>query len=384
METRYLLNLVSSHLTGKAPEIKVCDWDKLFSLSTKQQLHPIIFEVLDLYDPNFKSYANYSKWKGSFTANAFRLAFFFNKIKLLLNELDEKNISVVMLKGSVYRELYPIPELRTMGDVDLIIKKDQVDEFARILKSYNFERKVDQGHLEEDGYEFESLENLPGIEAFFSLREDFRDNFDPKYQEDTLPYKEFKNIVKLSPLSATVHHIAHFAKHFYTSGAGVRFLSDLYLLLVNHTKEERIKLVEEIKKLNLFKFFSVSVCTLVKYFGYAPDFDYQNLNDNVEAFIDYLTRDSVYGNKENSGIVKRELKKRGKFGIIMRTAFPDVEFLCTKYPYFKNHKWLLPIAWIRHVFSILRSPRKLKNNLKYLTDKESTKDANLFKILQDE
>ncbi len=383
MEKRYLLKLVSSELTGNAPEIENCDYAKLFKVAVKQQAHPLLFSVLDKHDEDFKSYEDYTKWKNVFTTSCFKYAIFFNKINNILSVLDQKMVPVTMLKGSIYRELYPIAELRTMGDIDLLVPKESISVFIDTVKEFGYEREENQGHLEEIGYEFKSNDGLPGMEAFFSLKEDFRARYDEKYEKDTIPYKNFKNIVKLTDLSATVHHIAHFAKHFYTRGAGIRFLLDLYLLLSKQDNLDRNALSEEMKSLGLYKFFSVSVCVLKKYFSFSPDFEHENLSEQVEPFLDYLMRDSVYGNKESSGIVKRELKKRGKFGMIMRTAFPDVEFLCTKYPFFKKRKWLLPIAWLRHVFSIITSPGKVKKNLKYIAGKEATKDAELFKSLDD-
>ena len=45
----------------------------------------------------------------------------------LLKNAEEKGTDMLLLKGMVLRELYPVPELRTMSDVDIIIKPEQRD-----------------------------------------------------------------------------------------------------------------------------------------------------------------------------------------------------------------------------------------------------------------
>lgn len=381
MEKRYLLNLVASAVNGKTPNGVKCDYKKLFDLAVKQQVHTLVYVALNKLDKDaLPEKEILDKWKSVFLSTCLHYAYFFNQVKRLLTILEEKKVDITLLKGSVYRELYPSPELRTMGDVDILIKKADVKAFESAIAEFGYTRPEEQGHLEELGYEYVSA-NMPGIEAFFSLREDFRDKYDEKYEKDTSPYQNYSHIVKLNETSATVHHIAHFAKHFYQSGAGIRFLADLYLLLTKQENLDIDMLIREMKALGLYKFFTVSVCTLVKYFDYSPDFDHEDMSDEVEPFLDYLIRDTVYGDKGNSSLVKRTVKK-GKFRMVMKAIFPDSEFLCTKYPYFKSHKILLPIAWMRHIFSILARPGRIKNSLKYL-GKDASKDAKLFKALED-
>lgn len=381
MEKRYLLKLVASVVNGIPVQGQTCDYNKLFELAVKQQVHSLAYVAISKLDDEFKPNKELlDKWKNVFLATSLRYAFFFNKVEGILKSLDDKKVNITLLKGAIYRDLYPSPELRTMGDIDVLIKREDSEIFESIISEFGYKRPDKQGHLEELGYEF-VCPNMPGIEAFFSLREDFRDRYDEKYENDVSLYKDYSHIVKLNETSSTVHHIAHFAKHFYQSGAGIRFLTDLYLLLTKQTNLDTKELVSEMKKLGLYKFFSTSVCVLVKYFGYLPNLEYANTSDEVEPFLDYLMRDSVYGNQENASLVKRSVKK-GKFRMILKAIFPDSEFLCTKYPYFKKHKWLMPIAWIRHVFSIILRPKRIKSSLKYL-GKDASNDAKLFKALED-
>ncbi len=378
METRYLLKLVAGATKNTLVEKESVDYKKLFDLAVKQQVHTLAYCTLSKQEIEENEVLN--KWKSIYIGTCFRYAVFFEQLNPVLVILEIEKILITLLKGSVYRELYPSPELRTMGDVDLLINENDIPSFEKAVSTLGYHRPETQGHLTELGYEYVA-NGKPNIEAFFSLREDFREKYDVKYQNGTKKYKNYEYVYKLCDLYSIIHHVAHFSKHFYSAGAGVRFLADLYLLLtkLDYDKNELIK---ELKSLKLFNFFSVSVCTLKKYFDYSPDFEYLALDDTVEQFVDYLFRDTVYGTKDSASLVKRTAKK-GKFKMILKALFPDCEFLCTKYPWFKKRKWLIPVAWLRHIFSIITRPGKVKKNLTYLASKESTNDIKLFKSLED-
>ena len=381
MEKNYLLQLVAGATTNKLVQKQDCDINKLFSLSVKQQVHTLAYLSLSRQgeqDENQQDIMN--KWKAVYLGTCLRYAMFFEQLKPVLDVLDEQKIPVTLLKGAVYRELYPAPELRTMGDVDIIVKKEDIPAFEKAIETIGYTRPEKQGHLTELGTEYVA-KGKPGIEAFYTLREDFRQKFDYKYQNNVVEYKNYQYVYKINDLFSIVHHVAHFAKHFYSAGAGVRFLSDLYLLLTK-LNYDRLELIKELKELKLYKFFSISVCVLQKYFDYTPDFEIEDKSELCEQFVDYLFRDTVYGEKDSASLVKRSVKK-GKFGMIKKALFPDCEFLYTKYPWFKKHLWLIPIAWFRHIFSIITRPSKIKKNVSYLASKEASGDIKLFKSLED-
>lgn len=380
MEKRYLLKLVAGATTNTIVDKQDCNYDLLFNLSVKQQVHTLAYLSIsrqkDLVEND-----RLKEWKRVYLLTCLRYAMFFDQLKPVLDELEKEKVSVTLLKGSIYRELYPAPELRTMGDVDIIVNQKDIPAFEKAIEKIGYAKPEKQGHLLELGNEYVA-KGKPGIEAFYTLREDFRKKYKEKYQNNTVRYKNYEYVYKLDDLFSIVHHIAHFAKHFYSAGAGVRFLSDLYLLLTKLDFDKN-RLILELKELGLYNFFSTSICVLKKYFGYKPNIDYEEKDDDIiENFVDYLFRDTIYGTKDSASLIKRSVKK-GKFGMIKKAVFPDCEFLCTKYPWFKKHKLLIPIAWFRHIFSIITRPAKLKKNITYLKSEESNKDIRLFKSLED-
>lgn len=63
----------------------------------------------------------------------------FGEIKALL---AKNGIKFVPFKGAVLRELYPDPEARTMGDIDLLIEKGRQKQVKVLLCANGFENTV--------------------------------------------------------------------------------------------------------------------------------------------------------------------------------------------------------------------------------------------------
>lgn len=49
-----------------------------------------------------------------------------HELSVIKSEFEKNGIDYAPIKGSVVREYYPRPELRTMGDADVLIKENSV------------------------------------------------------------------------------------------------------------------------------------------------------------------------------------------------------------------------------------------------------------------
>ena len=61
----------------------------------------------------------------------------------LVRLLEERGIPVLVLKGCGVAELYPVPELRKSGDVDVLIPGNCVEAAAELLEKEGFSVKED-------------------------------------------------------------------------------------------------------------------------------------------------------------------------------------------------------------------------------------------------
>lgn len=61
------------------------------------------------------------------------------EISDLLDEFEKNRIFCMPLKGIRTKEYYPATELRTMGDLDFLYKKEQTLELKEVMKNLGFE-----------------------------------------------------------------------------------------------------------------------------------------------------------------------------------------------------------------------------------------------------
>lgn len=382
MTNRFLLNLISATLKKEDVKWEEYDGEELFKLACAQQVHLLAYPALSRLPEDKKpDPALMEKWKSVFTITSFNFANFFNFVKHVLDELDKKECPTVLLKGSIYRELYPSAELRTMGDIDLMMNPDDMDKVGDIVTKYGY---VFEGcnHTGEFDRKYHA-KGRPCIEVFGSLEEDFQHAYTDKYEKDLVPYKDYTYVKKLNVLPSIVHHVAHFAKHFYGHGAGCRFIADLYVLLTK-LDFDFSELIEELKSIKCYKFFLTNIAVLKKYFGYIPPVGLPDVDDEtVEHFLDYILRYGIYGDLESSAIVKREMRKKGgKLRLIFKTVFPKPSVIQDKYDFLARHPVFLPIGWFRYIFAILAHPKRIMKNLSYISTDANT-DATLYKKLKD-
>lgn len=382
MTNRFLLNLIKSTLTKSEPEWQEYNEEELFKTACVQQVHLLAYPALSkLEEDERPSPALMQKWKNLFTITSFNFANFFNFITHILNKLEEKGLPVLLLKGSVYRELYPSPELRTMGDVDLLMRPQDMDEFGKIIAEFGYTLE-DSKHSGEFDRKYHA-KGKPCIEVFATLEEDFGKNYTDKYEKNLLPYRNYNYVKRLAVLPSIVHHVAHFAKHFYGHGAGCRFLADLYVLLTK-TEFDFSALIEEIKSIGCYKFFLTSIAVLEKYFGYVPPISLPPVEEKLrEQFLDYILRYGIYGDLESSSIVKSKMRKKGgKLKLIFSALFPAPSIIKGKYAFVRKCPILLPIGWFKWIFDILAHPKRIAKNISYISG-DAGSDIKLYKALED-
>ena len=76
-----------------------------------------------------------TEWKKHIYRQIFHFQTLTRTEQELLSALDEAGICALVLKGTSAARYYPTPQYRTMGDIDLLVKRDQHDRAAEILLS---------------------------------------------------------------------------------------------------------------------------------------------------------------------------------------------------------------------------------------------------------
>lgn len=133
-EQQLIINCLSDHLHSKKPT--TCDidldWSKIDFYSRQHQLEGII-----CYQCGEKAIEELEKTAiASCAYNAVQREQLLSKIR---KELLHNEVEFLLFKGVVLKNYYPVPALRTMGDIDILVHENDKNRVNDILTDLGLE-----------------------------------------------------------------------------------------------------------------------------------------------------------------------------------------------------------------------------------------------------
>ncbi len=222
--------------------------------------------------------------------------------------LAENNIVSFIYKGPMLAVFYPVPSHRSFGDVDIVVKSEDLDRTINLLCGFGFDKK------EKQYWNHHVVLSIKAIKA--EIHTDFTEAFAYKrineLAEDLLR-DEFKRAErehelkpKFSEYATLVSTYLHMLEHFLSAGMGVKFLVDFTLLLNNGLEEdtkERFKEFVFSSKTEGFACCVIQSC--IKYLGLDKEYDsYLSVNITLytEAFLKDVLCSESFGRQDNARI----------------------------------------------------------------------------------
>lgn len=279
------------------------------------------------------------------------------KLKKLFND---NGIEHICIKGSYVADLYPVPELRTMSDLDILIKKESVELAHKILMDNG--SKYIQKHSDEDVRMYRYLDVTLEIHSDLVSKDEEVNDVDFKaYFSDV-----FEHTVRLEDSTFIleeeynlVYTMFHIAKHFYNSGCGIRMLMDLPVIIKNSSKISWKNVWNELNKLKLEEFTVKIFMICEKWFGkFDISYPEKYRFSDMEIIEDFILAGGVYGfhgrNVDAYQIKRKGKKKEGKYNYVagmIRWAFPTYsEMRQFSNWYREKPAILLPVAYIERFY----------------------------------
>ncbi len=270
--------------------------------------------------------------------------------------LNEAQILFIPLKGSVLRQYYPEPWMRTSCDIDILVHDEQVDETAQVIVrklGYNYEKK---------NYHDISLmsDSRVHLELHHSIKEN-KANIDvplAEYRRYTVPFEGYE--YQFTNEFFLFHQIAHASYHFLVGGCGIRPFLDIWVLnhRIDFDREKRDKLLSDG---GLDVFAKQAELLSEVWFGNA---EHTEITKQMER---YILRGGVYGTTTNRVAVQQQ-KQGGKMKYALSKIFIPYDAIKFHYPILQKHKWLTPIMEVRRWGKLIfcghlkRTVKELKYN----------------------
>lgn len=285
-----------------------------------------------------------------------------NMFEIISQRLSENNIPHMPVKGWYVRTLYPVSELRTFGDIDILINKQDRQKTDKIFTENGYSLKdnweptysYDKGALRCEVHTELMDSDLGKGEQVITYFSDALKTAEKDVSERYSPQKDLH----------LMYLFCHLAKHLYSGGAGIRMYMDIALFLKAYGSTlDFEKLYEDSKKLNLDTFFKTVLSACSKWFEIELPFDTSDITQaNLDALKKYTFGADLFGKTRDKSIISLRNDEAGSKGSVLKdTLFPNAEKIEERYKFIKGRKYLLPIAWVARGFVNLKEiPQKLK------------------------
>ncbi len=350
-EQQALLNLLANNIFGCTKNLpKNINYEELLIESKCQAVTAIVY--------NDKKILQHSDSNLIFKHIAVNSHVFANHT-LLHNIMTDGGIPYTVLKGAASAYYYPEPMLRTMGDVDFLVKKEDVERATELLIQNGF-----------TPWEEEHICHIVFRKDSIHLEMHFEPAGVPNGKAGEIAREYIKDIIECSTLTKNkpctfvnpdkFHHgfimLLHMQHHLLSEGIGLRHLCD-WAVFVNSFKNNEFEKIfkEKLKNIGLWKFAKIISLTA----HIAIGLPYQNFMGKSKNFATALLEDILSGG--NFGIKDNKrtsqgmfISNRGKDGVrhsmFVQFILSLNEIVYSKWKISKKCKILLPFGWIFFCF----------------------------------
>lgn len=133
---------------GDPLKLRDIDWNIFLKKAQIEGISPLVFSRLPELNKHFDipEYVA-GELKKDYYLSATKNALIFEELKRVLALFNQKGIQVIVMKGAALAEtVYGNPALRSMSDVDLLVKKENIHQVDKLLKKLGYspaDRSVD-------------------------------------------------------------------------------------------------------------------------------------------------------------------------------------------------------------------------------------------------
>lgn len=300
----------------------------------------------------------------------------------ITNKLSEQEIPFLCMKGSVFRDYYPVPELRSMGDIDIVIQPENKEKVDHIfVNELGYSKYVDNHsvwlyYIKEFQFEVHNHMFYEELTNDFNYVEYFDDIFDNMHLGSVFGISSQYMYVPDENYHF-LYLMTHTAKHIINHGTGFRPYLDMVMFTQNNDLDWKwIK--DELRKLKLLEFTETCFAFCERWFDVKMPLDHKELD---KRFYDEITaktfNDGTFGleNEENEGAssAKALKKSNGHYWLTtvrrtLRLIFPPYNdmILIPWYSFLNGKPWLLPFAWVYRWFYCIK--HKFKESFRKISE----------------
>ena len=329
------------------------DWQKLIETAKRQNILSMICDKLIGLHKEIEVTAEASQELYlSMMKQVYLTSKKFMQAMNMLELMSENEIKVVVLKGCALRDLYPVPEWRTMGDIDVLISPSDMEKTKKLFAENGYEVK---GTIKRE-LDCYKEKNIPW-EIKCSLEAEFKESYE-KWDDIYFNSAKQWKYNQYMPSSTLLfqHIIVHTANNLVSIGAGIRNLCDISLCMKKMPDIDYRAVKEACENEGFIKVYNALISCAGRWF----DVDVSNTgaeiidNEAVDNIIEYMLSETIYGkcNADNR-LMNWTVRQDDNISIWRKVFFPSVKLMKMPYPYLKKYPFLLPVAWIQRAYDAI-------------------------------
>ena len=349
-ESQYLFHLLGAFVRGEAPESpEGMELEKLRHLAH-------IHSVKGVFGYMAMKYRLFPEMVPAFRrecmATISTLGQRAGRAELLFSELARRGIDHVLMKGFVLKDYYPVPELRTFGDIDFVIRREDREKTHALMQELGFQVKTDWEPVYSYVKPMEYYElHTELLETDISEDMDCRTYFRDLWQHTVC---SGNHRYEFTPEFHFLYMLAHLAKHVRSSGAGARMYLDLAVFIRHFGENADWAWIRgELEKIRLAPFANTALTFVERYFGVASPLALEPVDDQVLEALAAMTADGgIFGRiglDQGVNTLKNQGGDAGRVATVLRRLFPGAKTIESRYTYLQKHPWLLPVAWVHRL-----------------------------------
>lgn len=301
------------------------------------------------------------------------------ELDALSETFEHAGIDYIPLKGSVVKYMYPMPDYRKSGDIDILIHAEDEKSVHELmleqeyeLKEYDEEYDVHAEYLKKPCFVVEIHRQL--VQTGERTSKFCEKVWDYTYLKDGSNH----NFCMRNEFLYT-HLLAHICHHLNKGGAGIRLITDLYVMKEKASLNYDT-LNKYIKKARLTELNAMLDKLILKWF-----YDKDIKDENVKVLENIILSGGSFGTKAISVSIRQSDTASNKIMWFLRRIFPPVYRIKRKYSIVGKYPFLLPFFWVYRFFDLLLFDRKnvsKKMNDKFDSDNERDDIKDIVKAIR--
>lgn len=389
-EQQFFLKILADHIKNQPTELpeEELDWTQMLAIIDMQNLSGLAYTQLKSVlkgDDRFSEIGN--KLRKAFLASIYSYTRRQQDFQELEEEFTRQNIPFLPMKGQVLSRYYPVPEVRTMGDIDFLIRPGDRQRSHEVLCKMGYVSQIP----------FDSVWDYFKKFVFYEVHDHLY--YEPSFNQ--VDYGAYFDHVweHAKPVDASsryemsenyhfIYLIVHTAKHMVNQGSGFRpFLDMVFLVRSAGERMDWNWLQKELSEICLLDFTKTCFELCERWFDVEMPLAFGELD---EKFYQDVTRkvfaDGIFGqtNEENNVASYSKTYHHSRWpywwtavSIMFCRLFPGYQEMkeIPHYSFLNKRPYLLPVAWIyrygyciRYKFSDarerLREPFAMQDEIK--------------------